>query len=88
MIVKGKKTLKEIGVVNELDKSKELGLTVDVTATTGKKTTVVAKQTNDRTITLPDATTTLVGKDTTDSLSNKTIDYLSNHCALRSCRCL
>ena len=74
MIVKGKKTLKEIGVVNELDKSKELGLTVDVTATTGKKTTVVAKQTNDRTITLPDATTTLVGKDTTDSLSNKTID--------------
>jgi hypothetical protein len=42
-------------------------------ATTGKTLTLVAAQTDDRSITLPDATDTLVGKATTDTLTNKTL---------------
>lgn len=40
-------------------------------ATTGTATTIAASQTAARTITLPDATCTLVGKDTTDTFTNK-----------------
>jgi hypothetical protein len=43
-------------------------------ATTAKKATLTSSHTDDRTITLPDATDTLVGKATTDTLTNKTID--------------
>jgi hypothetical protein len=39
---------------------------------------VVAEPTADRTVTIPDATTTLVGRDTTDTLTNKTINLSSN----------
>lgn len=42
-------------------------------ATDDTKTTIVAAQTADRSITLPDATDTLVGKDTADILTNKSI---------------
>lgn len=42
-------------------------------ATTGKTMTLVSSHTNDRSITLPDATDTLVGKATTDTLTNKTL---------------
>ncbi len=45
------------------------GATDDVNETT----LAVADPTADRTITLPDATTTLVGRDTTDTLTNKTL---------------
>lgn len=44
-----------------------------VGATTGKTLTLTASHTNDRTITYPDATDTLVGKATTDTLTNKTL---------------
>ena len=43
-------------------------------ATTGKYTQFTISQTNDRTITFPDATCTLIGKDTTDVLTNKSFD--------------
>jgi len=42
-------------------------------STTGTTTTIAATQTANRTITLPDATTTLVGTDTTQTLTNKSI---------------
>ena len=43
-------------------------------ATTAKTMTITSSQTDDRTLTLPDATDTLVGKATTDTFTNKTID--------------
>jgi fructose-specific component phosphotransferase system IIB-like protein len=43
-------------------------------ATVGKTATIISSHTDDRVITLPDATDTLVGKATTDALTNKTID--------------
>lgn len=46
--------------------------------TSGTKTSVISSQTVNRTITLPDATDTLVGKATNDVLTNKTIDADNN----------
>ena len=47
-------------------------------ATTSKTATIVSSHTDDRSITLPDATDTLVGKATTDALTNKSIDSDNN----------
>lgn len=49
-------------------------LTLEGTTADAFETTIASEPTADRTITLPDATTTLVGRDTTDTLTNKTIN--------------
>jgi hypothetical protein len=48
-------------------------------AATGTTTTLAEMQTVNRTVTLPDATDTLVGKSTTDTLINKTLTATSNN---------
>lgn len=48
------------------------------TATTGTTSTVRFSQTANRIIIMPDASTTLTGRDTTDTLTNKTLSALNN----------
>lgn len=47
---------------------------IDASGTTGTSTTLLTSQTTDKTLTLPNATDTLVGKATADIFTNKTID--------------
>jgi hypothetical protein len=65
------------------DTTKELSIEVS-SATTAKTATLATAHTDDRTITLPDATDTLVGKDTTDTLTNKTITAAANTLTIAS----
>lgn len=58
-------------VVDVTDPTKKI--IFDAGGTTGTKTTVAAAQTADRVVTLPNATDTLVGKATTDVMTNKTL---------------
>ena len=53
------------------------------TADASELTLSAGEPTADRTVTLPNATTTLVGTDTTDTLSNKTISGASNTLTVR-----
>lgn len=50
----------------------------DAAGTTGTSTTLLSSQTANRILTLPDATDTLVGRATTDTLTNKTINASLN----------
>lgn len=60
-------------IVDATDNTKELDFNLTL-ATTGKKMTLYSQHTDDRSVQIPDADTTLVGTDTDDILTNKDID--------------
>jgi hypothetical protein len=68
----------DINVNNNTTNSKKLALTVANGATSTTTTTISAAQTANRTLTLPDATTTLVGTDAVQTLTNKTATSSTN----------
>lgn len=64
-------------VIGTNDSSKKFQLIADV-AGTGTTTQLIANSTANRTINLPNASTTLLGNNNTDVITNKTIAYGSN----------
>lgn len=72
MAFDSQKFLKSIVVSKETDQTVNIEITP--AGTTNTKTTIISSQTTNKTITLPNATDTLVGKATTDNFTNKTFD--------------
>lgn len=70
--------IKGILLENETDRTKQLELGVSDSATTATKTTLVSSQTANRTVNLPDASDTIVARNTVDTLTNKTISGTNN----------
>lgn len=66
--------LKGILAQDPSDRTKQLEISVSPSATTGTKTTLLAAQTANRTILLPDGDAVLLTADSTATLTNKTID--------------
>lgn len=61
-------------VVDSVDPTKKI--LFDAAGTTGTSTTLLSSQTTNKVLTLPDATDTLIAKATTDTLTNKTLQFL------------
>jgi len=56
------------------DETRKKEISIEPAGTDDTRTTIVSSQTVDQTITIPDATDTLVGKETTDLLKNKQLE--------------
>lgn len=78
MAIDFKRIIKGILLQNEVDQTKRLSISVSSSATTGTTTTLESSQTANRTITLPDATTTLVGETGNSSLTVGNINIAGN----------
>lgn len=59
-------------IIGAVDNTKELAVSI-VGASTGTRMTLTSSHTDNRTIIIPDASDTLVARDTTDVLTNKTL---------------
>lgn len=72
----------KLNVVDVTDSTKIIKF--DSSGTTGTSTTIQSSQTTNKIITLPDATDTLLAKNTTDVLTNKTATSITNNITAKS----